>query len=153
MFGGKGRGLWAIFLRCGPSAKVRCLRCADLSLLLCLLRFFFLCCERLIFVGLFPFNGIVMRFVGERRPVVGGSAMESSGGCGSSSALTGGRRRGFSLAGCEGKAMGGRFPGRIFVAVCFGWENTFLFLEEERGMRSFLEGGIEQWECWQGCIE
>ena len=40
--------------------------------------------------------------------------------------------------------------GRIFVAVCFGWENTFLFLEEERGMRSFLEGGIEQWECWQG---
>ena len=32
-------GLWAIFLRCGPRAKGQCLRCADLSLLLCLLRF------------------------------------------------------------------------------------------------------------------
>ncbi len=63
----------------------------------------------------------------ERRPLLGGSAVESSCGCGALASLTRGRGREFSLAGCERKALRGRFPGRIFVAVCFGWENTFLF--------------------------
>ena len=117
------------------------------------LRSFSLCWERLFFVELFLFiGGSIMRFFGECCPLLGVSTMENPGYCGALGTRTNGRGRKFSLAGGEGKALRRWLRGGFLLPFVFDGRILLLFLGEERGMRSFLEGEIEQWEHWQGCI-
>lgn len=111
----------------GQKRNVRVVRICRYRFASCVLFVLFsLCGERLVFVGLFLFRGIVMQFVGERRSLLGGSAVKNPGGCGALTALTDEEGNFLWLEGGEGESVEKAVSGADFYCRLF-WMGEYFF--------------------------